>query len=38
LPCHGFPLPKWLIKKIDKLRRNFFGKAKKGKETREESA
>jgi hypothetical protein len=25
-----FPLPKWLIKKIDKLRRNFFWKGVEG--------
>jgi hypothetical protein len=25
-----FPLPKWLIKKIDKLRRNFFWKVEEG--------
>jgi hypothetical protein len=26
IPCNGVPAPKWLIKKIDKLRRNFFWK------------
>jgi hypothetical protein len=34
-----FPLPKWLVKKIDKLRRNFFfGKVKTLRETRGVSA
>jgi hypothetical protein len=33
-----FNLPKWIIKKINKLRRNFFWKGKKARGTKVEHA